>query len=152
MHDVKYRDKTTSWYQDTWPPPTGSRSSRRSRHPDWTEAVREKRQFNIVHPASGMKVDVIVRKPDAFDRSRFSRKRILRVFPDLPAAFASQEDVIIKKMEYFRDGGSEKHLRDVVGILKVSGDQLDLEYIDRWAVTKDLTDIWKAVRSRGKPR
>jgi hypothetical protein len=36
-------------------------------------AIREMRQFNIVHPASGLKVDMIVRKPDEFDRSRFSR-------------------------------------------------------------------------------
>jgi hypothetical protein len=117
-----------------------------------SEAVRQKRQFNIIHPASGLKVDVVVRKPDAFDRSRFSRKRAIRVFPDLPAVFASPEDVIIKKLEYYRDGGTEKHLRDISGILRVSGDGLDLEYIKRWADAKDLSDVWLAVLSRSKPQ
>ena len=39
------------------------------------------------------------------------------------------------KMQYYRDGGSEKHLRDITGILKVS----------RGAV--DLNDIAERVRS-----
>jgi len=113
-------------------------------------AIRDMRQFNIVHPASGLKIDMIVRKPDEFDRSRFSRKRSIEVFPDRPAVFASPEDVIIKKMEYYRDGGSEKHLRDITGILKVSGADLDHSYIDRWVETKGLREIWKAVLARTK--
>lgn len=111
-------------------------------------AIREKRQFNILHPASGLKIDVIVRKPDEFDRSRFARKRPMKVFPDGSATFASPEDIIIKKLEYYRDGGSEKHLRDIAGILKVSGAGLDSNYIERWAVLKGVLDIWKAVLSR----
>ena len=71
-----------------------------------------------------------------FDRNRFSRKRLIDVFPDRSAVFASPEDVIIKKMEYYRDGGSEKHLRDITGILKVSGAGLDRGYVDRWAKAK----------------
>jgi len=113
-------------------------------------AIREMRQFNIVHPASGLKVDMIVRKPDEFDRSRFSRKRHIGVFPDRSAVFASPEDVIIKKMEYYRDGGSEKHLRDIIGILKVSDAGLDRGYVERWAKAKGLTEIWKAVLARTK--
>jgi hypothetical protein len=113
-------------------------------------AIREKRQFNILHPASGLKIDVIVRKQDDFDRSRFARKRPVRIFPDRAADIASPEDVIIKKMEYFREGGSEKHLRDITGILKVSGPELDLAYVDRWAALKGVSDVWKAVLSRSK--
>ena len=41
--------------------------------------------------------------------------------------------VIIKKMEYYREDGSEKHLRDVTGILKVSAGEIDQEYIVKWA-------------------
>ncbi|MGB7629787.1 MAG: hypothetical protein WBM29_01750, partial [Candidatus Deferrimicrobium sp.] len=52
---------------------------------------------------------------------------------------------IIKKMEYSRDGASEKHLRDITGILKVSDAGLDRGYVARWAEAKGLTEIWKAV-------
>jgi hypothetical protein len=53
-------------------------------------------------------------------------------------------------MEYYRDAGSEKHLRDITGILKVSVADLDRVYVDQWAKAKGLTDIWKAVLARAK--
>ena len=53
-------------------------------------------------------------------------------------------------MEYYRDGGSEKHLRDITGILNVSDADLDRGYVDRWAKAKGLTEIWKAVLARTK--
>lgn len=64
------------------------------------EAVRRQGQFNIIHPASGLKVDVIISKETSFDRSRFARARVLRPTESYEAAFASAEDVIIKKMDY----------------------------------------------------
>lgn len=36
-------------------------------------AVARKGQFNVIHPASGLKVDVMVPSEDAFNRSRFAR-------------------------------------------------------------------------------
>jgi hypothetical protein len=64
------------------------------------------------------------------------------------AFFASAEDVIIKKMEYYRDGGSEKHLRDITGILKISGEGVDRGYITDWANRLNLTEIWDAIQER----
>lgn len=112
------------------------------------EAVRTRRTFNIIHISSGLKVDVIVRKEDDFDRSRFSRKKNLAVFPDRVASFASPEDVIIKKMEFFLKGGSDKHLRDIAGIIKVSGESLDKGYIEQWSARKGLMEIWRMILSR----
>lgn len=117
-----------------------------------TEAIKNaiclQRQFNIIHPLSGLKIDVIIRKKDAFDDSRF--KRIKRICPikDTEANFASPEDVIIKKMEYYKEGGSEKHLRDITGILKISGEIVDYNYINQWTVRFGLKDIWEAVLNR----
>lgn len=68
------------------------------------DAIDHETQFNIIHPASGLKVDVMVRKDTPFDRSRFARARLLRPAESYTAAFASAEDVIIKKMEYYREG------------------------------------------------
>ena len=58
------------------------------------------------------------------------------------------EDAIVKKMEFFRDGGSDKHLRDITGVLKTSAGEIDRDYIDRWATTLGLTDIWQAILDR----
>jgi hypothetical protein len=66
------------------------------------------------------------------------------------ANFASPEDVIIKKMEFYREGGSEKHLRDITGILKISVKEVDLDYITQWANQLGLIEIWDAVQKRLK--
>lgn len=114
------------------------------------QAIISHGQFNIIHPDSGLKVDIIIKKNSTFDQSRFSRIR--RIYPaeSYEANFAAPEDVIIKKMEYYREGGSEKHLRDITGILKVSGDDVDLKYISGWAERLGLTEIWEAVLKRIK--
>ena len=114
------------------------------------EAIRRQGQFNIIHPSSGLKVDVMVRKETPFDRSRFARARVLRPDESYEAAFASAEDVIIKKMEYYREGGSEKHLRDITGMLQVSGDEIDQFYIVEWVDRLGLRDIWDTIQRRVK--
>ncbi len=112
------------------------------------EAIFCRSQFNIIHPGSGLKVDIIIKQNTPFDNSRFARVR--RIFPaeNYQANFASPEDVIIKKMEYYKQGGSEKHLRDITGILKISGEEVDRKYIFEWAQRLGLVEIWEAILKR----
>ena len=112
------------------------------------EAVRRHSMFNIIQPRSGLKVDVIVPEPSDFNRSRFARARRVRAGADWDASFASPEDAILKKMEFYREGGSDKHLRDITSVLRTSGDEIDRSYIDRWAGTLGLNDIWGAILAR----
>jgi len=112
------------------------------------EAIIHKNQFNIIHPASGLKVDVILYKDTEFDRSRFSRCKRIQPTEKYQANFAAPEDVIIKKMEYYKEGGSDKHLRDITGILKVSDRDVDREYITAWAKRLGLMEILEAVVAR----
>ena len=39
-------------------------------------------------------------------------------------------------------------LRDIAGVLRTSGDEIDRDYIDRWANTLGLMDIWRRVVER----
>jgi len=110
-------------------------------------AVSRRGQFNVIHPASGLKVDIMVPSDDAFNRSRFARVKRVRPAPDYEATFASAEDVILKKLEYYREGGAEKHLRDISGILRISGEQIDVTYIDEWSSRLGLTELWERVRT-----
>jgi hypothetical protein len=109
-------------------------------------AVARRSQFNVIHPASGLKVDVMIPSPTPFNESRFRRVRRLRPAQDYEVTFASPEDVILKKLEYYREGGSEKHLRDIAGILKISREQIDVAYLEDWADRQGLTDLWQQVR------
>lgn len=114
------------------------------------KAIRRKSQFNIIHPSSGLKIDMMIPTKHPFDKSRFARVRRMKSDPATEANFASPEDVILKKMEYYREGRSEKHLRDILGILKVSGELIDFNYLARWARDLDLEEIWAVVQNLSK--
>ena len=105
-------------------------------------AVRGGGMFNIIHPESGLKIDVIVPSTE-FDRGQLDRAVSLPAFVGREAKFVSPEDVIIKKMEYHREGGSEKHLRDIAGVLKVMGDRVDRAYISNLSSKLGLDPVWQ---------
>lgn len=105
-------------------------------------SVRDAFQFNLIHPASGLKIDFIILTSSEYDRSRVARRRLLPALADREVCFASPEDVIIKKMIYYREGESPKHLRDIGGIIRVQAAQLDRDYIAEWAKRLGVDDIW----------
>ena len=109
------------------------------------QAVAAKSQFNIIHPASGLKIDVMIPAMDAFDRSRFSRAARVHPADDYEATFASPEDVIVKKMQFYSEGGSDKHLRDIAGVLRISSAEIDRDYVTEWADRLGLREIWDRV-------
>lgn len=114
------------------------------------EAVARRRQFHILHPASGLKVDVIIPPDTAFARSEASRIRRIASAGEYSAWFAAPEDVLLKKLAYYRlsGGAREKHLRDVAGIMKLLGDTLDRAYIENWARELGVTAEWQMIAQR----
>ncbi len=102
----------------------------------------------MIHPASGLKVDVFVAAQSEFDRQRLDRARPLSVFADRTVSFATAEDVILKKLQYFREGSSEKHLRDIAGVLRIQGERVDRTRIVHWAERLGLSEIWLLVLNR----
>jgi hypothetical protein len=115
------------------------------------EALEHTGQFNVLHPRSGLKIDFMVAGSGEFDESRFGRSRRLQIGPSSAAVFAAPEDVVIKKLEYYREGESEKHLRDIVGVIKVTGHELDRKYIEEWVRRLDLETVWRHVLERLEP-
>ena len=67
---------------------------------------------------------------------------------DWEAIFSSPEDVILRKMEFYREGGSDKRLRDIAGVLKANAGGIDTAYIEQWAATLDVTDVWRTILAR----
>jgi hypothetical protein len=112
-------------------------------------AIRSRGQFNIIRPDSALKVDVMIPEDSPFNRSRFARRVRLRP-GDYEALFASAEDVILKKLEYYREGASEKHLRDIAGVLRISGKRVDVAYVDEWAERLGVMDSWRTVLAKFK--
>lgn len=111
-------------------------------------AVARGGQFNVIHPTSGNKIDLMVARGDAWGREQVARRREEVILPDRRGYVASPEDVILAKMLYYREGQHEKHLRDIASMLRISGDQIDQQYIRDWASRLDLSDVWQAVLMR----
>jgi hypothetical protein len=116
--------------------------------PAVSEAVAKRFQFNVIHPASGLKIDFIVLSDSDFDQSRRQRRRQLSVLADGPTWFASPEDVILKKMVYFEEGGSDKHLRDIAGMLLLQGNRIDRDYVAQWAKLLGVEAVWRSLATR----
>jgi hypothetical protein len=109
------------------------------------DAISNRFQFNLLHPASGNKVDVIIPRTDEWGRTQLDRRRKIDLGGGFEAYTASPEDVIIGKLWYYAEGGSDKHLRDIASILKVSGDTVDRGAVSHWAAVLGYSAIWQAV-------
>src|SRR5688500_539007 len=111
-------------------------------------AIQNREQFNILHAESGLKADVIIPKDGPHDRLQLSRARAVNAAPGVEARFAAPEDAILKKLWFCQMGGSEKHLRDITSMFKISGQRLDMAYLDEWAVRTNVSAEWRMVLER----
>jgi hypothetical protein len=62
-----------------------------------------------------------------------------------PVNVAPAEYVIVRKLEYYREGGSEKQLRDIRAMLAVSGAQMNQADLRSWIDRRGLEQEWRAV-------
>jgi hypothetical protein len=60
--------------------------------------------------------------------------------------FISPEDVILNKLLFYKEGGVDKHARDIAGVLRISGDSLDVNYLNTWAKQLGVEDELAAIR------
>ncbi len=105
--------------------------------------------FNVIDGLRGTRADFYVARPGGIDASAMARRRWMQLYPS-PETFAwflSPEDVILYKLDYFRQSGetSAKHPADIAKMLRVMGDQLDLAYLLRWSAAIGVGDLWAAM-------
>lgn len=105
-------------------------------------------QFNAIQVLSGMKVDFMCVEESAYNESRFKRAVFVEILPGVKAWTSAPEDVILKKLDFYKEGGSDKHLRDIASMIRVSGETFDREYLERWAKALEVVEVWEAVKGR----
>lgn len=100
-------------------------------------AIRRRSSFNLVHLETMFKIDVFILSDDPYDRQAMARRlrRDITAEGAQQADFASPEDIILRKLLWYRSGGgvSERQWNDVLGVIKVQGGQLDSVYLEQWA-------------------
>jgi hypothetical protein len=101
-------------------------------------------QFNIIHLETMFKADIYPTGRDEFNAWAFRNKRPV-VYEGETLVLAPPEYVIVRKLEYFREGGSDKHLRDIRGILNISGEQLNQADLQEWIRRRGVEAEWRKV-------
>ena len=109
------------------------------------DAIRDRRQFNIIHIPSGLKLDIIQRKDSEFGTLDITAGQRLKSDGLYDAWFGSPENVILMKLRFFHEGGGEKHLRDIASMLLIQGTSIDRDYLAKWAAQLDVLAEWEIV-------
>lgn len=107
------------------------------------ESLKENRgHCNLVHHDSGFKADIFFAGQDSFMNWALEHVNNI-VFLSTLLPLAPVEYVIIKKLEYYSEGQSPKHLADIQAILRHSTDNIDLAFLENTINQQGLTSAWK---------
>jgi len=113
------------------------------------EAIAHGDMFNLIDSYTGLKADFWILKPDIYNQTCFSRRRIQTILGH-DTFVATPEDVILTKLEWCKlSGGSEKQFNDVLGVYEVQVDNLDMEYIYKWSEYLEIQDLLDELRDFG---
>lgn len=101
------------------------------------DSLRKKRSNNLIHFETMLKVDLYPAKDDPFSQSEAARRQ-QRNLPGLagrPVWCCSAEDIVLRKLTWYRDGGQVawRQWEDAVQVLKMQAGRLDLAYQRHWA-------------------
>lgn len=111
------------------------------------DALRRRGMFNVIEMSTAWKLDLVIRKARAFSLEEMQRRQVMPML-GLDVATATPEDTIIAKLEWAKQGASDRQLDDVAGILRVRGPELDIAYVERWITELDLADQWQRARAK----
>jgi predicted nucleotidyltransferase len=109
------------------------------------EALRTGGTFNVIYGRA--KVDFFPATGHV-ERNQVQRAKRLRTLAGRLAQVSSPEELIAKKLEYYDQGGSDKHLRDIAVMLQSSTIPIDRERVGEYARQLRLSDLWAMVMRR----
>ena len=105
------------------------------------EAARDERgHFNLIHHETGFKADIYLAGNDPLQKWALQHRREIKL-DDSIVWIAPPEYVVIGKLEFFREGGSEKHLRDIRGMLAVT--EVERAFLEKEIARRGLQEAWR---------
>ena len=113
------------------------------------EAMKIRSMFNVIDNELGWKADLIFQQDKPYQLSKFKRRKRAKLW-GIDLWMLTPEDIILSKLEWAKDSGSEIQFRDVFGIVKLQWNKLDWDYIRHWAkilgVEKNLDTVIEEVK------
>lgn len=100
--------------------------------------------FNLIHHATGFKADCYLVGDDPLHHWAMQYRRCIELAPNSMLWVAPPEYVIIRKLEYYREGESAKHLEDIRRMLPHL-DTLDRSWLTQQLQQRGLLELWTEV-------
>jgi hypothetical protein len=106
-----------------------------------TEQARSQRgHFNLIHHESGYKADLYLTGADPLHAWALPQRRRVQWNDDLAITVAPPEYVVLRKLEFYREGHSAKHPADIRAIREITG--VDEAALAPWLDRMGLMSLW----------
>jgi hypothetical protein len=102
--------------------------------------------FNLIHHATGFKADIYASGRDELHHWGLKNRKPVDV-EDEKFWLAPIEYVILRKLEYYREGESEKHMRDISSMLEFSSNEIDFQMLEAQINKRVLQKEWIAAKN-----
>ncbi len=102
--------------------------------------------FNLIHPTSGFKADIYPASEDPLHQWAFKNRRREDYGNGQKIWLAPPEYVIIRKLEYFREGDSQKHLDDIKKMVPQVKNDMDWTFLEAQLKSRNLDQYWQRIQ------
>jgi hypothetical protein len=104
--------------------------------------------LNIIHHHTGLKADIYLsRNHPTLPWALAHTRRVLT--PACEITLAPPEYVILHKLEFYRESGHQRHLRDIAGMIEQQ--ELDHDFLDSSIQSLHLEPQWQAALALTSP-
>ena len=111
-----------------------------------TEILRTSRgHCNIIHFGTGFKADIYFTGVNQFQKWAITNARSFE-YNNSKIAIAPPEYVIIKKLEFYKEGNSQKHINDIKSIIFNSKGLIDFLLLEKYISEFGLQKEWELCR------
>jgi hypothetical protein len=111
------------------------------------QARHQRGHFNLIHHESGFKADLYLTGADPLHAWALPQRRRLPWNESLTLSVAPPEYVVLRKLEYYREGRSAKHPADIRAIVEITG--VDEAAMRPWLAAMRLDELWREIGTIG---
>jgi hypothetical protein len=109
------------------------------------QARVQRGHFNLIHHETGYKADIYLAGADPLHAWALPLRRRVRWSADVEMAVAPPEYVVLRKLEFYREGRSAKHPADIRAIREVTG--VDEALLAPWLERLGLGAVWQELKN-----
>ena len=108
----------------------------------FARAMERGGMFNLIHHATQFKADIYLATGDPLHDWALRHRRRIDI-GGTGAWIAPPEYVILRKLQFYREGGSDKHVRDIRFMLAAT--PIDREFVETEVARRGLQETWQTI-------